>query len=111
MAGAVTEHGGDGAWFLRAFDYFGSPEGSAASPEGQIFVEPQGMCLMAGIGLDDGRATAALDAGAARLATPHGLLLVQPASTGCDPRLGEITSYPPGVKENGGSSATPIPGS
>jgi len=65
MAGAVTEHGGDGAWFLRAFDYFGSPEGSAASPEGQIFVEPQGMCLMAGIGLDDGRATAALDAGAA----------------------------------------------
>ena len=56
-----TQHGWDGAWFRRAYDYFGRPVGSAENDEGQIFIEPQGMCVMAGIGLDDGRARRALD--------------------------------------------------
>ena len=102
MTSAVTDHGWDGDWFLRAYDYFGEPVGTAASAEGQIFIESQGMCVMAGIGLDDGRAARALDSVGDRLATPHGIVLVQPAFTAYQPRLGEITSYPPGYKENGG---------
>jgi cellobiose phosphorylase len=30
----------------------------------------------------------------------HGILLLQPAYTSYDPDLGEISSYPPGYKEN-----------
>ncbi len=52
MAAVTAEHGWDGEWFLRAYDHFGNPVGSAKNAEGQIFVEPQGMCVMAGIGTE-----------------------------------------------------------
>ena len=102
MVAAVEAHGWDGAWFRRAYDFFGEPVGSAANDEGQIFIEPQGMCVLAGIGLDDGRARMALDSVRERLATPHGIALQQPAYSGYRLNLGEISSYPPGYKENGG---------
>ena len=102
MAAAVREHAWDGDWFLRAYDYFGRPVGSAASEEGRIFVEPQGMCVLGGLGLEDGRARRALDSVAEQLATPHGIVLVHPAFSRYHVELGEIGSYPPGYKENGG---------
>ncbi len=102
MVAAVDAHGWDGAWFRRAYDFFGEPIGSAANDEGQIFIEPQGICIMAGIGLEDGRAGRALAAVRERLATPHGIVLQQPAFSAYQLRLGEISSYPPGYKENAG---------
>ncbi len=102
MEAAVLAHGWDGAWFRRAYDAFGEPVGSAACAEGQIFIEPQGMCVLAGIGLADGRAQQALDAVAERLATPHGIVLQQPAYSRYYLHLGEISTYPPGYKENAG---------
>jgi cellobiose phosphorylase len=102
MEATIREHGWDGGWFRRAYDAFGQPVGSAACAEGQIFIEPQGMCAMAGIGLADGRAQQALDAVAERLATPHGIILQQPAYSRYYLHLGEISSYPPGYKENAG---------
>ena len=101
MRRAVDSHGWDGEWFLRAYDAAGKAIGSNMNDEGQIFVEPQGMCPMGGLGLDNGKARSALDAVGRRLATEHGVLLVQPAFTQYQPDLGEITSYPPGYKENG----------
>ena len=101
LRAAVDAHGWDGEWFLRAYDASGARVGSASCDEGRIFLEPQGMCVMAGIGLHDGRAEAALRAVGEHLATPHGLLLLQPAYTSYRPELGEISSYPPGHKENG----------
>ena len=102
MTGAVLEHGWDGGWFLRAYDYFGAKVGSAACDEGQLFIEPQGFCVMAGIGVAEGYAARALDAVAARLDTAHGIVLHQPAYTRYHVELGEIGSYPPGYKENAG---------
>ncbi len=102
MASAITAHGWDGAWFRRAYDFFGNPVGSATCEEGQIFIEPQGMCVMAGVGLDDGRARQALDSVRARLLTEHGVVLLQPAYSRYHIELGEISSYPPGYKENAG---------
>jgi cellobiose phosphorylase len=102
MEATVQEHGWDGEWFRRAYDHFGNPIGSRQCQEGQIFIEPQGMCIMAGIGLDDGRAGMALDAVQARLRTPHGIVLHQPAYTRYYLNLGEISTYPPGYKENAG---------
>jgi cellobiose phosphorylase len=102
MVAAVDSSGWDGAWFRRAYDYVGDPVGSAENGEGQIFIEPQGICVMAGIGLQDGRAVQALASVRERLATPHGLMLVQPAFTRYHLNLGEISTYPPGYKENAG---------
>jgi cellobiose phosphorylase len=101
MQATVSEHGWDSDWFLRAYDHFGGKVGSRECEEGQIFIEPQGMCAMAGVGLEDGRAGRALDAVAERLATDHGIVLLQPAYTRYYLNLGEISSYPPGYKENG----------
>ncbi len=102
MAEVVRRDGWDGEWFLRAYDNAGEPVGGAANEEGQIFVEPQGMCVMAGIGLDDDLAARALAAVHERLATPHGIVLVQPAYSRYRVELGEISTYPPGYKENAG---------
>jgi cellobiose phosphorylase len=98
----VREHGWDGDWYRRAYDYFGAPVGSAVNDEGRIFIEPQGICTMARIGLDDGRAGRALASVADHLATPHGIVLQQPAYSSYRLELGEISSYPPGYKENAG---------
>jgi cellobiose phosphorylase len=100
MSRAVLEHGWDGEWFLRAYDRLGAKVGSRQCEEGRIFVEPQGMCVMAGIGLQDGHARRALDSVRQQLATPHGVMLHQPAFTRYYLNLGEISSYPPGYKEN-----------
>jgi cellobiose phosphorylase len=102
MQAAVLEHGWDGEWFLRAYDDFGRKVGSRECEEGRIFIEPQGWCIMAGIGLDDGRAATALASVNAHLATPHGIVLHQPAYSRYYLHLGEISSYPPGYKENAG---------
>jgi len=102
MIEAVREHGWDGDWFRRAYDFFGDVVGSSENEEGQIWIEPQGICVIAGIGLDDGMAERALDSVAQRLATPHGLVLLDPAYSRYHVELGEISSYPPGYKENGG---------
>jgi cellobiose phosphorylase len=102
MAAAVVEHGWDGAWFRRAYDYFGNVVGSSENEEGQIFVEPQGICVLAGVGVENGIATRALDSVRERLATEHGIVLVHPAYRRYHLELGEISSYPPGYKENAG---------
>jgi len=102
MEAVVLEHGWDGEWFLRAYDDLGRKVGSHECEEGRIFIEPQGFCILAGIGLDDGRAEKVLAAVKEHLATPHGIILQQPAYSRYYLNLGEISSYPPGYKENAG---------
>ncbi|WP_277669028.1 GH36-type glycosyl hydrolase domain-containing protein [Caproiciproducens galactitolivorans] len=97
---ATETSGWDGEWFLRAYDAFGKPVGSRTCEEGQIYIEPQGMCVMAGIGVENGLADKALNSVMERLETPYGVMLLQPAYTCYHAELGEITSYPPGYKEN-----------
>jgi cellobiose phosphorylase len=102
MKAVVEDFGWDGEWFLRAYDYYGNKVGTKSDNEGQIFVEPQGFCVMAGIGLDNGKAKKALESVNRRLATPYGIMLNNPAYTYYRLHLGEITTYPPGYKENAG---------
>ena len=101
MTDAVKLHGWDGEWFLRAYDAYGNRVGSHTCDEGQIFIEPQGFCVMAGIGVDDGKAETALDSAKDRLLGEFGMELLAPCYTTYHEELGEITSYPPGYKENG----------
>ena len=102
MQTAVLDAGWDGAWFRRAYDAFGAPVGSKDCAEGQIFIEPQGMCVMAGIGKETGEAAQALKSVEDRLDSRFGIVLLQPAYTKYYLNLGEISSYPPGYKENAG---------
>lgn len=102
MEEAVLKYGYDGEWFLRAYDSFGKKVGSKECEEGKIFLEPQGMCVMAGIGVKTGEAKKALDSVKKYLDTKYGCVLLTPAYTKYSPALGEISSYPPGYKENAG---------
>ena len=102
MVEAVKKHGWDGDWYLRAYDYFGRKVGSHENEEGQIFIESQGWCTMAGIGLEDGMVRRALDSVKERLDCEHGIVLNNPAFTKYVVEYGEISSYPAGYKENAG---------
>jgi len=102
MEQVVLTHGWDGEWFLRAYDFFGQKVGSRECDEGKIFIEPQGFCVMAGIGRTTGHAQKALDATKERLDTRYGIVLNNPPYTRYHVELGEISSYPPGYKENAG---------
>ena len=102
MVQAVKEHGWDGEWYLRAYDYFGRKVGSKENEEGQIFIESQGWCTMAGIGLEEGMVEKALNSVKERLDCEHGIVLNHPAFTKYVVEYGEISSYPAGYKENAG---------
>jgi cellobiose phosphorylase len=102
MEATIRQHGWDGEWFLRAYDDFGRKVGSKENVEGKIFIETQGFCTLAGVGLEDGLADRALKSTRQLLATKHGIVLQQPAFSKYYLELGEISSYPPGYKENAG---------
>jgi cellobiose phosphorylase len=99
---STIKNGYDGEWFLRAYDFYGNKVGSKENGEGKIFIEPQGMCVMAGIGIKEGLAEKALDSVKKYLDTKYGIVLNDPPYTRYHEELGEISSYPPGYKENGG---------
>ena len=102
MVETVDKYGYDGKWFLRAYDAFGNKIGSNECEEGKIFIESQGFCVMAGIGKENGKAKMALDSVKELLECQYGITLNQPPYTKYHSELGEISSYPPGYKENAG---------
>ena len=102
MTETVESAGWDGEWFIRAYDAFSEPVGSHCCDDGKIYIEPQGMCVMAGIGKDDGKAEMALKSVEKYLDTKYGIVLLQPAYKEYHLNLGEVSSYPPGYKENAG---------
>lgn len=102
MVEAIKEHGWDGEWFLRAYDFYGDKIGSDENEEGKIFIESNGWCSMAGIGLEEGLVKKALDSVKERLDTKYGIVLNNPAFTKYHIEYGEISSYPQGYKENAG---------
>ena len=102
MYDAVLDKGWDGEWFLRAYDANGGKVGSKECSDGQIYIEPQGFCVLAGIGIEEGYAKKALESVEKFLDTEYGIVLLQPAYKDYHLELGEVSSYPCGYKENGG---------
>jgi cellobiose phosphorylase len=102
MIEAVKKYGWDGEWFVRAYDYYGNKVGSKENEEGKIFIESQGWCTMAGIGKEEGLCEKALDSVKERLDSKYGIVLNNPAFTKYVIEYGEISTYPPGYKENAG---------
>lgn len=102
MKNTVMQHGWDGEWFLRAYDDSGNKIGSKENEEGKIFIETQGFCVMAGLGIEDGKASIALNAVKRFLDSEYGIALLYPAFTKYHLNMGEISTYPAGYKENAG---------
>ena len=102
MTRAIETDGWDGEWFLRAYDAMGNKVGSHECEDGQIYIESQGYCVMAGVGLENGMAEKALESVHERLETEHGIVLLQPPYREYHIELGEVSSYPGGYKENAG---------
>lgn len=102
MTDTIEKEAYDGEWFLRAYDAFGNKIGSKECEEGKIFIESQGFCVMAGIGKENGKALKALESVQKYLECDYGITLNQPPYSTYHLELGEISSYPPGYKENAG---------
>ena len=102
MRGVILTAGWDGDWFVRAYDAFGNKIGSKECDDGKIFIESQGYCIMGGVGVEDGKAEKALKSVEEWLETEHGIVLLQPGYKDYHLELGEVSSYPPGYKENAG---------
>jgi cellobiose phosphorylase len=102
MKETIMTAGWDGEWFVRAYDDSKQKIGSKECEEGKIFIESQGFCVMAEVGIEEGYAAKALESSRKYLDTAHGLVLLNPAYTKYHVNLGEVSSYPPGYKENAG---------
>lgn len=102
MYQTILDAGWDGEWFLRAYDANGDKVGSKECEEGKIYIEPQGFCVLADVGVKEGHAKKALDSVKEHLDTKYGIVLQQPPYSHYYVNLGEISSYPPGYKENAG---------
>lgn len=98
---AVAEHAWDGAWYRRATDRDGRWLGSKESLEGKIFLNAQAWAIFAAAG-DEGRLNAAWESAKEHLLTPYGPLLLAPAYTVPDAKIGYLSRYAPGSRENGG---------
>jgi len=102
MLVTIEEQAWDGQWYRRAYDAAGNPIGSAECEEGQIFIESQAWCVLGGAGVENGRAAKAFESVHQHLFTPDGIILQQPPYATYHKELGEVSSYPPGYKENAG---------
>ncbi len=105
MLNTIETQAWDGEWYTRAYDAAGNVIGSHTNEEGKIFIESQGWAVLGGAGQSGpnaGRARKAMESVDKHLYTKNGIVLQQPAYSEYHKELGEVTSYPPGVKENAG---------
>lgn len=108
MQAIVEEDGWDGAWYRRYFDADGTPLGSKENKYGQIYLNAQSWAVISCFCSYE-RGLQAMDSVYERLNTEFGIKLSAPGFNGFDPKVGGITTYPPGAKENGGIFLHPNP--
>lgn len=97
----VNEAAWDGNWWVRYFTAEGEPIGSHLNEHGSIYTNAQSWPVISGFAEDD-RATGALEQVNQKLNTRCGIKLAGPGYNGYNPKLGGVSTYPPGAKENGG---------
>jgi cellobiose phosphorylase len=101
LTGAVNTHGWDGKWYWAASCDDGTRVGSDTADEGKIHLNPQTWSILSGVVPDD-RKDAVLESLDKHLYRDYGPVLLQPAYTKPDPRIGYLTRYAAGTRENGG---------
>jgi len=90
----------DGEWYARGTRDDGQVFGSSKNDQGKIYLNPQSWAVMSGLAVDD-RAETAIDSVEKYLDTKYGPALFLPAYNEPNPKIGIITRFAPGTKENG----------
>lgn len=101
VLGAIDAHAYDGDWFLRGYVDSGKKLGASESIGSKIFLNAQSWAVLANVAGSE-QLTRAMDSVHEHLATEHGAVLNAPAYLDHDAEIGAITTFPPGLKENGG---------
>ncbi len=101
LTNAVNEHGWDGQWYWAASCDDRTLVGSHTANEGKIHLNPQTWSVLSDIVPDD-RRDAVLASLEKYLYRDYGAVLLQPAYSTPDPRIGYLTRYAAGTRENGG---------
>ena len=92
----------DGKWYIRGIDKYGESVGSAKCKEGgNIDLLPQAWAVMSGIA-EGAKAKLCMDMLKKYLDTEYGIMLMSPPYKEFDEKLGAVTTFAPGLKENGG---------
>lgn len=110
MEKTVMDAGWDGEWYLRAYDHYKHKIGSKECEDGKIFIEPQGFCVIAEIGKDEGLCLKAMQSVEKYLDTKYGIVLLQPPYHRYHVELGEILLTHRDTRRMPASSATTILG-
>ena len=108
MTDNLNEYAWDEDWYLRAFDDSSRPLGTKKDKEGRIFLETQPWAVISGVGGED-RSKRCMDSTREYLSTIYGLKLLHPPFYTYRPELGEISTYPAGLKENASVFCHPNP--
>lgn len=97
---AINTNAWDGEWFLRAINDAGEKVGTHTEQEGKIYLLPQVWAILADI-VDKKTMQQLYKAIDEQLDSPYGSLLLTPPYTKFNEGIGRLTSFEPGIWENG----------
>ena len=97
---SINENCWDGTCYIRGYTAKGAVVGSKQSNEGTFYLNPQTWSVIANIATVE-RSKGLLQNVKERLATKYGAKLLEKPYTRYYPDLGGISTFPPGLKENG----------
>jgi cellobiose phosphorylase len=89
----------DGNWYVRGFTDDGTVYGSKKNKEGKIYVNAQSWAILSGVAAPK-RREKILKSVDKYLDGDHGIALFSPAYSKFDPKLGRISMFTEGTKEN-----------
>jgi cellobiose phosphorylase len=98
---AINEHGWDGDYYFGATKDSGEKLGSKSCTEGRLWLNTQTWAVIADIA-DTRRATHVMDVVENKLEFKNGPVLLHPAYSTPDTKIGYLSRYSPGMRENGG---------
>src|SRR5579871_113444 len=101
MAARVNKVCWDGKWYAMAFDGWGTMLGSDKQKEGKVYLNTQTWAVISDVA-DSRRGAICMDAVKNYLDSKYGVALMFPGFKHFSPRLGGVSTFPPGLKENGG---------
>ena len=99
MSERINRYCWDGAWYRRGFTDDGTVYGGRQNSEGKIYLNSQSWAILSGVAEDE-RLKKVLSSVSRYLDGPHGLALFYPAYSKFNPRLGRISMFAEGTKEN-----------
>ena len=99
MSERINKYGWDGAWYSRGFTDDGTVYGSQRNPEGKIYLNSQSWAILSGVAKNK-RLKKLISSVNRYLDGKHGLALFYPAYSKFNPRLGRISMFAEGTKEN-----------